>query len=131
MQIVSSAMFANWKYAIPVFNVAIFCYIAQYMVPEIARGLSHAPKKIAPTIVTAQVICFIMHSLLALAVMALLGTDSVSQVATIAWGKALGSWAFFIANIFALAAMITSFWSIGGSFLTNVVEKLKFNPNRP
>ena len=123
---VSSAMFANWKYAIPGFNVAIFCYIAQYMVPEIARGLSHAPKKIAPTIVTAQVICFIMHSLLALAVMALLGTDSVSQVATIAWGKALGSWAFFIANIFALAAMITSFWSIGGSFLTNVVEKLKF-----
>lgn len=126
----SSALFINWKYAMPVFNVAIFCYIAQYMVPEITRGLSHAPKKIAPTIVSAQVICFIIHSLLALAVLSLLGNDSVSQVATIAWGKALGVWAFFIANIFALAAMITSFWSIGGSFLSNVIEKLHFTSER-
>lgn len=121
-----SAMFTNWKYAIPVFNVAIFCYIGQYMVPEISRGLSHTPKKIAPAIVIAQIICLIMHSMLALSVLSLLGMDDVSQVATIAWGRALGSWAFFSANIFALAAMITSFWSIGGSFLTNVVEKLRF-----
>lgn len=123
---IGSAMFVNWKYAVPVFNVAIFCYIGQYMVPEISRGLSHAPKKIAPAIVIAQVICLIMHSMLSLSVLSLIGMDDVSQVATIAWGRALGSWAFFSANIFALAAMITSFWSVGGSFLTNVVEKLHF-----
>lgn len=37
----SRAIYTNWTYAVPVFNVAIFCYIAQYAVPELARGLRH------------------------------------------------------------------------------------------
>ncbi len=49
---ISQALFTNWTYAVPVFNVAIFCYIAQYAVPELARGLSHDEKKLAPAIST-------------------------------------------------------------------------------
>ena len=52
--------------------------------------------------------------------------ENVTQVATIAWGKALGEWAFFTANLFALAAMMTSYWAVAGSFLTNIVDKFNF-----
>jgi len=31
---------SNWTYAIPIFNVAAFSYIGQYLVPDLARGLS-------------------------------------------------------------------------------------------
>ena len=61
-----------------------------------------------------------------LAVLSLTGPENVTQVATIAWGKALGEWAFFTANLFALAAMMTSYWAVAGSFLTNIVDKFNF-----
>lgn len=42
---VSRAVYANWTYAVPLLSSAIFCYIAQYAVPELARGMRHTPKK--------------------------------------------------------------------------------------
>ncbi len=123
---VSQALFTNWTYAVPVFNVAIFCYIAQYAVPELARGLSYDEKKLAPAISMGMFITMILLALVPLAVVSLTGPDNVSQVATIAWGKALGEWAFFTANIFALCAMMTSYWAVGESFLTSIVDKFHF-----
>lgn len=123
---VSQALFTNWTYAIPVFNVAIFCYIAQYAVPELARGLSHDEKKLAPAISMGMFITMVLLALVPLAVVSLTGPENVSQVATIAWGRALGEWAFFTANIFALCAMMTSYWAVGESFLTSIVDKFHF-----
>lgn len=120
---ISNAIFTNWKYAVPVFNVALFCYIAQYTVPELARGLRHNPKKLAPAIATGMFITFCLLSLVPLAVIGLTGADNVSEVATIAWGNALGKWAFYAANIFSLLAMMTSYWAVAGSMLTNIVDK--------
>ena len=37
---------SNWDYAIPIFNVAAFSYIGQYLVPDLARGLAHDPKNL-------------------------------------------------------------------------------------
>ena len=127
---ISQALFTNWTYAVPVFNVAIFCYIAQYAVPELARGLSHDEKKLAPAISTGMFITMILLALVPLAVVSLTGLEKVSQVATIAWGKALGQWAFFTANIFALCAMMTSYWAVGESFLTSIVDKFHFKSER-
>lgn len=127
---ISQALFTNWTYAVPVFNVAIFCYIAQYAVPELARGLSHDEKKLAPAISTGMFITMILLALVPLAVVSLTGPEKVSQVATIAWGKALGQWAFFTANIFALCAMMTSYWAVGESFLTSIVDKFHFKSER-
>ncbi|MDY4920232.1 MAG: aromatic amino acid transport family protein [Phascolarctobacterium sp.] len=127
---ISQALFINWTYAVPVFNVAIFCYIAQYAVPELARGLSHDEKKLAPAISTGMFITMILLALVPLAVVSLTGPEKVSQVATIAWGKALGQWAFFTANIFALCAMMTSYWAVGESFLTSIVDKFHFKSER-
>lgn len=123
---VSKAMFANWTYSIPLFNVAIFCYISQYAVPELARGLRHDPQKLPKAIVTGMLITMVLLALVPLAVLSLTGPQEVTQVATIAWGKALGQWAFLVANLFALCAMMTSYWAVGGSFLTSIVDKFSF-----
>src|SRR5699024_5689015 len=37
-----------------------------------------------------------------------------------------GQWAFFVANIFTLCAFMSSFWAIGGTLLTNIVDKFRF-----
>lgn len=122
----NNAFFVGWRYAVPVFNVALFCYIAQYAVPELARGLKHDPKHLAPAVVTGMGITFVLLALVPLAVLGLTGPEEVTQVATIAWGNKLGTWARLVANIFALLAMITSYWAVGGSMLTNIVDKFRF-----
>lgn len=124
---VSQALFTNWTYAVPVFNVAIFCFIAQYAVPELARGLSHDEKKLAPAIAAGMGITMLLLALVPLAVVSLTGPDAVTQVATIAWGHALGDWAFFTANLFALCAMMTSYWAVAESFLTSIVDKFQLS----
>ena len=123
---VSQALFMNWTYAVPVFNVAIFCFIAQYAVPELARGLSYDENKLAPAIAVGMGITMILLALVPLAVIALTGPEAVTQVATIAWGHALGEWAFFTANLFALCAMMTSYWAVAESFLTSIVDQFDF-----
>lgn len=121
----SNVLTSNWTYGIPVFNVAIFCYIAQYAVPELARGLSDETEKLAPAISLGMFITCVLLAVVPFAVLALTGATKVTEVATVAWGEALGQWAFFVANIFALFAMMTSYWAVAESCLTNIVDKFK------
>lgn len=119
----SNIAYTSWTYAVPVFNVALFCYIAQYAVPELARGLRHSPKKLAPAVMVGMGMTFTLLSLVPLAVLGIAGRESVTEVATIAWGNSLGPWARIVGNLFALMAMMTSYWAVGGSMLTNIVDK--------
>ncbi len=123
---VNQAIYTNWTYAVPVFNVAIFCYIAQYAVPELARGLRHDAPKLPKAIIVGMSITGVLLALVPLAVISLTGPDNVTQVATLAWGQALGTWALYAANLFAICAMMSSYWAVGGSMLTNIVDMFKF-----
>ena len=127
---VSRAMYANWKYAVPLLSSAIFCYIAQYAVPELARGMRHTPKKLPVAIILGMFITGVLLAVVTLAVLSLTGADKVTQVATLAWGEALGTWALYTANIFALCAMMTSYWAVGGSMLTNIVDMFKLKDEK-
>lgn len=119
--------YSNWYYAVPVFSLAIFCFIAQYTVPELARGFSASDvKKLPKAIITGMAITCVLLILVPMAAIGLTGPDKVTDVVTIAWGQALGQWAFFLANGFALCAMMTSFWAVGETFLTNIVDRLRF-----
>ena len=123
----------DWIYMVPVFNIAVFCFSAQYIVPEMARGFSHAPRQLPKAVITGMLTTFVLLSVVPMSVIALTGLENQSEVATLAWGQALGQWAFFTANTFALCAMLTSYWGLGGSFLTNIFDKFhKLGPeNRP
>lgn len=127
---VSRAMYTNWRYAVPLLSSAIFCYIAQYAVPELARGMRHTPKKLPIAIILGMFITGVLLAVVPLAVLSLTGADKVTQVATLAWGEALGTWALYTANIFALCAMMTSYWAVGGSMLTNIVDMFKLKDEK-
>lgn len=127
---VSRAIYANWTYAVPLLSSAIFCYIAQYAVPELARGMRHTPKKLPVAIILGMFITGVLLAVVPLAVLSLTGAEEVTQVATLAWGQALGTWALYTANIFALCAMMTSYWAVGGSMLTNIVDMFKLKDEK-
>ncbi|MCI6151639.1 MAG: hypothetical protein MR673_00725 [Fusobacterium perfoetens] len=121
----SRLLVQRWKYAIPVFNVAAFSYIGQYLVPDLARGLSHIPKKLAPSLLIGQAVSAFLLILIPLGCFIIAPADQITQVATIAWGKAIGQWAFFAANYFALVAMFTSFCPITQTLVSNIVDFFK------
>ena len=127
---VSRAVYANWTYAVPLLSSAIFCYIAQSAVPELARGMRHTPKKLPVAIILGMFITGVLLAVVPLAVLSLTGAEEVTQVATLAWGQALGTWALYTANIFALCAMMTSYWAVGGSMLTNIVDMFKLKDEK-
>ena len=127
---VSRAVYANWTYAVPLLSSAIFGYIAQYAVPELARGMRHTPKKLPVAIILGMFITGVLLAVVPLAVLSLTGAEEVTQVATLAWGQALGTWALYTANIFALCAMMTSYWAVGGSMLTNIVDMFKLKDEK-
>lgn len=127
---VSRAVYANWTYAVPLLSSAIFCYIAQYAVPELVRGMRHTPKKLPVAIILGMFITGVLLAVVPLAVLSLTGAEEVTQVATLAWGQALGTWALYTANIFALCAMMTSYWAVGGSMLTNIVDMFKLKDEK-
>lgn len=127
---VSRAVYANWTYAVPLLSSAIFCYIAQYAVPELARGMRHTPKKLPVAIILGMFITGVLLAVVPLAVLSLTGAEEVTQVATLAWGQALGTWALYTANIFALCAMMTSYLAVGGSMLTNIVDMFKLKDEK-
>ena len=118
---------SNWSYAIPIFNVAAFSYIGQYLVPDLARGLSHDPKKLAPAMLVGQIITAALLILVPLGCFAMSPADEITEVATIAWGQALGQWALYLANIFALIAMFTSFCPISQTLISSVVDFFHFS----
>lgn len=122
---IARALYADWSCAMPVFSVVVFCYIAQYAVPEMARGLRHDPLELAPAIIMGMFLSGVLLAVIPLSVLALTGPAKVTQLATIAWADALGRWAAFTANLFALIAMLTSYWAIGGSLLTAIVDMFK------
>ena len=122
----SRLFISNWSYAVPIFNVAAFSYIGQYLVPDLARGLSHDPKKLAPAMLIGQLITAALLILVPLGCFVISPADQISQVATIAWGQALGSWAMYTANIFALIAMFTSFCPISQTLISSIVDFFKF-----
>lgn len=109
---------------IPIFNTVVFVYSSQYIVPEMARGFSHKPEMLPKAIIAGNVITFCMLALVPLSAIILEGLQNISQVVTLSWGKAIGDWAFVIANLFGLFAILTSYWGLGGMFITNVADQI-------
>lgn len=80
----------NWLYMVPVFNVVAFCFSAQYIVPEMARGFADKPEKLPKAIMVGMALTFTLLALVPLSVISLNGLDNISDVATISWGA--GAW---------------------------------------
>ncbi|MWV61960.1 amino acid permease [Helicobacter saguini] len=109
---------------LPIFNTVVFVYSSQYIVPEMARGFSHKPTMLPKAILLGNFITFAMLALVPLSAIVLEGLSNISEVVTLSWGRAIGDWAFIIANLFGLFAILTSYWGLGGMFITNIADQL-------
>lgn len=117
-------------FIVPILNLAVFSFLAQYVVPELVQGMDPSkPQETARAIVVGMVITGFTLALVPFAALGLLGMD-VTEVVTIAWGEALGPVAYYLANIFALAAMLTSFLAIGFTTMRNVLDIFHWEGNR-
>ncbi len=114
----------NPYFIIPIMNLAVFTFMAQYVVPELARGMERDhTAAISKAIIAGMAITGFTLALVPFAALGLLGVD-VSEVVTISWGEELGPAAYYMANIFALLAMFTSFMAIGYTTMRNVLDIL-------
>ncbi len=102
----------NWLYMVPVFNVVAFCFSAQYIVPEMARGFADKPEKLPKAIMVGMGLTFCLLALVPLSVIA-----SAVWIIFPTWrrfgAERSVSGPFFSANLFALCAMLTSYWGLG------------------
>jgi amino acid permease len=114
-------------YIVPIMNLAVFAFIAQYTVPELARGLSqHSPQALPKAIIAGMCATGFFLALVPLAALGMVGPERITEVVTIAWGAELGDTAYYAGNVFALLAMITSFWAIGLTLLTNIFDRFSW-----
>ncbi|MBI9104618.1 MAG: amino acid permease [Spirochaetales bacterium] len=121
------------EHFLSVIPICIFVFVSQFIVPELARGFSHDKKSAArlpKAIIAGMIISCILLLLVPFAVIGLIpisriASDPDAGVATLVWGREIGSWAFLFANFVALMGMMTSFWAIGGTYLSNIMDQFK------
>ncbi len=116
---------SQWKYIVPVFNLAVFVFGAQFLVPELVLGNLTTPKRIPRLIIIGMLLTFVLVAAIPASVIALVGLENLSEVATLSWGSSLGTWAYYTANSFALLAMLTSCWGLGGYLFTNIFDHFR------
>lgn len=121
---------SQWKYTIPIFNLAVFVFGAQFLVPELVRGNLTTPKRIPLLIIIGMIGSLTITAIVPASVIALGGLESVTQVATLSWGKSLGSWAYYTANSFALLALLSSYWGLGGSLFSNIFDYFRLGDEK-
>ncbi|HEC0474164.1 TPA: amino acid permease, partial [Pseudomonas aeruginosa] len=116
---------SQWQYVVPVFNLAVFVFGAQFLVPELVRGNLATPARVPRLIVVGMLLTFLLVAAIPASVIALVGPGNLSEVATLSWGRSLGQWAYYVANTFALLAMLTSYWGLGGCLFTNIFDHFR------
>lgn len=127
---ISRTMYSDWHYGIPLFNNAVFCYVAQYAVPELARGMRRTPRKLPLSIITGMLITGFLLSAAPAAVLSLTGAESITPSAPSTWGYLLGQWALYAAYLFAICAMMTSFWTVGESMVTATIDMFRLKDEK-
>lgn len=83
------------------------------------------PGRVPRLIVVGMLLTFLLVAAIPASVIALVGPDNLSEVATLSWGRSLGQWAYYVANTFALLAMLTSYWGLGGCLFTNIFDHFR------
>ncbi|TEP72511.1 amino acid permease [Pseudomonas aeruginosa] len=77
---------SQWQYVVPVFNLAVFVFGAQFLVPELVRGNLATPGRVPRLIVVGMLLTFLLVAAIPASVIALVGPDNLSEVATLSWG---------------------------------------------
>jgi len=120
------AEFNLTKIAIP-FGVILFAFVGGAAIPEMKEVLVNNRKLMKKAIIFGSLIPLVLYFIFALVVVGISGT-ATTEIATIGLGVFLGQKALILGNLFALAAMFTSFLTLG--LALKEVYHYDYNVNR-
>ncbi len=104
------------------YGLAMFSFNALILIPRVVEGLERDLKAIRKAVVSGVSINLGMSFLICLA--AVYASDTVTEVAIVGWGAALGMPVRVISSLLILAAMLTSFWAVATALSDMVYEQL-------
>ncbi len=112
----------EFKEALALYGMIMFSFSCFFSIPQTVEGLSWNKKMVPWSVATGIGINFIFVFIITL--MAMLVSEEVTEVAIIGWGDAVGSWALILGSLFALLAMLTSYWGVSYALAVIVKERL-------
>ncbi len=98
---------SGWSSLFVPYGTVLFSYFGFVAVPEMEKVMTRYKNDIQLAIILGLSIPIILYILFTTVVLGVAGGD-MSEVATVALGRALGSEVQFVANVFGLIAMFTS-----------------------
>ncbi len=94
------------------FGIVLFAFHGTVAIPQVEELLPKQQRRMKKVIVLGGLLPMAMYLLFAWAVVGVTGTGT-TEIATIGLGEVLGPGAIIFGNLFALFAMMTSFFGIG------------------
>lgn len=122
------ALAGNAKTGLALYGMIMFSLSCFFSVPQAAEGLSWN-KQLVPWAVVLGIAINLVF-VIVMTVMVMLVSREVTEVATIGWGQAIGTWALVLASVFAILALLTSYWSVSYALAVILVERLHWGYRR-
>jgi amino acid permease len=112
------------KEPLALYGMIMFSLACFFSIPQAARGLAWNRRRIPAAVILGISINLLFVTTITF--MTLRVSSSVTEVAIIGWGQALGSWARTTGGVFVLLAILTSYWSISYALAVIMEERLKW-----
>ena len=108
---------ANLSYMKPAsllvpYGIVLFAFHGSSVIPEIHTTLAKNKKQFKKSIVLGYLLIMFIYALFAFVTVGVSGVNT-TEIATIGLGQQLGLFVFWLSNIFAVIAMVTSFMMTG------------------
>lgn len=112
------------KSTLAFYGMVMFCFVGFFSIPQAVEGLFWNKKLVPWAVVIGIGINFTFTFVTT--IMAMLVSKEVTEVVIVGWGKALGSWAFYLGSVFVLLALMTSYWSVSYALAIVMAERLRW-----
>lgn len=89
------------------------------------RGSLATPVHVPRLAVIGVLLTFLLVAAIPVSVIALAGSDNLSEVVTLSWGRSLGQWVYYVANTFALLAMPIFYQGSDGCLFTSIFNHFR------
>ena len=104
------------------YGMAMFALAVFFSVPQVVEGLAWKPKMVPWAVAIGLGITW--GVVLVITLMSLLVSRQVTEVALLGWGQAVGPWHLWLGSLFALLALLTSYWSVSYALAVIVKERV-------
>ncbi len=103
------------------FSMVMYAYYAFFSVPQVVRGLAPDGRAAARAVVAGLAINGLLVA--GVAFVALGVSDPVTEVAIVGIAERLGPWAGGVGSIFAMAALLTTYWAVSLALADIIAER--------